>query len=81
MHYFEEKLFSVYKFPHWFRYVNDPSVLVPSITDFSKLLSYVKSIGRYIQRTFDVENDNYLSFFDALVSRHIDCFLMIVCRI
>ena len=27
MHYFEEKLFSVHKFSHWFRYVDDTFVL------------------------------------------------------
>ena len=37
MHYVEEKFFSVYKFPHWFRYVDDTFVFVPSITDHFNL--------------------------------------------
>ena len=41
MLYFEEKLFGVCKFPHWFRYVDDTFVRVPSNTDFSSLLSMV----------------------------------------
>ena len=55
MHYFEEKLFSVHKFPHWFRYVDDTFILAPSNTDFYSLLSLVNSIDSYIQFTLEVE--------------------------
>ena len=33
MHCFEEKLFNVYKFCYWFRYIDDTFVLVPSNAD------------------------------------------------
>ena len=80
VHYFEEKLFSVYKFPHWFRYVDDTFVLVPSNTDFSSLLSLVISIDCCIHGikqspfTLEVENDKSLPFLDVLVSEDIDRF-------
>ena len=56
MHYFEEKLFSVHKFPHWFGYVDDSFVLVPSNTDFSSLLSLVNAIDSCNQFTLEVES-------------------------
>ena len=65
MHYFEEKLFSVCKFPHWFRYVDDTFILVPSNIDFSSLLSLGNFIDHCIQFIFEVENNNSLSFLDA----------------
>ena len=35
VHHFKEKLFNEQKFPHWFRYVDDIFILIPSNTDFS----------------------------------------------
>ena len=72
MHYFEEKYFSVLKFPHWFKFVNYTFILVPSNTDFSSLLSMVNSIGFFIKCTFETENDISTSFLNVLVSKHID---------
>ena len=74
IHYFEEKLLSVYKFPYWFRYVDDTFILVPSNTDFSSLLSVVNLIDCCIQSILEIENNNSLSFLDALVSKCIDQF-------
>ena len=80
MHYFEEKIFSAYKFPHWFRHVDDAFVLVPFNTNFSSLLSLLSSIDRCIQFPMEVENDNSLSFLVVLVSKDIDQFSTTVFR-
>ena len=80
MYYFEEKLFSVCKFPHWFKYVDDIFVLVPFNTDFPSLLSLVNSIDCCTQFTLEVENDKSLSFLDILVFKDIDRFSMTVFR-
>ena len=80
MHYFEEKLLILCKFPHWFGYVDDTFVLIPSNTDFSSLLSLVNLIDRCIQFTMEVENDDSLSFLDVLVSKDIDRFSTTVFR-
>ena len=78
--YFEEELFSVHKFPHWFRYVADTSVLVPFNTDFSSLLSLVSLIHSCIQFTLEVENNSSLSFLDDSVFEHIHPFSTTVFR-
>ena len=70
MHYFDENLFSLYKFLHWFAYVDDTFILVPSNTDFPSLMSWVNLIDHCIQFTFEVENNNSLLFLDVLVSKH-----------
>ena len=80
MHYFGEKLFSVHKFPLWFRCVDDTFVLVPSNTDFSSLLSLVSLINSCIQFTLEVENNNSVSFLDVLVSKGFDRFSATVFR-
>ena len=72
LHYFEGKLFSVYKFPYRLRYVDDILVLVLSNTKFSTLLALVNSIDHCIQITLETEKDNSLSFLDVLVSKDID---------
>ena len=76
----KEKLFSLWKFPHSFRYVDDTFTLVLSNTDFFSLLYSVNLIDPCIQFNFEVESDNSLSFLDVLVSRQIDRFLMTVFR-
>ena len=53
MLYFDEKHFSVCKFPYWLRHVDDAFVHVPSNTDFSSLPSSINSIDRCIQFTFE----------------------------
>ena len=80
MHYFEKKLFSVQKFSHWFKSVENTFVLIPSNTDFSSLPSLVNSIDSCNQFTLEVENDNSLSFLDILVSKNIDRFSVTVFR-
>ena len=49
-------------------------------TDFSSLLSSVYSVEYCIQFTFEVENENSLSFPSILVSKCIDQFSVIVFR-
>jgi hypothetical protein len=80
MYYFEEKLFGVYKFPYWFRYVDDTFVLVSSTADISSLLSLINSIDPCIQFTYEMENNNSLPFLDVLVSKHSDRFSTTVFR-
>ena len=80
MHYYEEKLFNVHKFPYWFRYVYDTFVLFPSNIDFSSLLSLVKPIDSCVQFTLEVQNDNSFSFLDVLIFKDIDRFSTTVFR-
>ena len=70
MHCFEEKLSSVRKFPHWFRYMDNTFVLIPSNADSSILLSLNIRIDSFIQLTIEVENNLFLLFLDVLVSKH-----------
>ena len=66
---------------NWIEILTDDTfVLVPSITDFSSLLSLVNSIDSCIQFTLEVKNDNSLSFLDVLISKGIDRFPTIVFR-
>ena len=70
MHYFEEEFFRVYKFPHWFKYVDDASVPFPSNMESSRTISFVDKINPCIQFTFEVENNDSLSFLGMSVSKH-----------
>ena len=76
----KKKVFCIHILPHWFKYVDDTFVLVSSSSDFSSSPFLVNSIDSCIQFTFEVLNDNSLSFLDILVSKHIDRFSTIVFR-
>ena len=69
-----KKLFSVYKFPHWFRYVDDAFILVPYNTTLPVCCVWL------IQFSLEVEKDNCLSFLDVLVSNHFNQFSTNVLR-
>ena len=80
MHCFEEKIFSVYKFPHWFENVDGTFFLVPSNIVFSSLLFSINSIDCCFQFVFKIKNDNSHSFLDGLNFKYIDWILTTLFR-
>ena len=61
MQYFEERIFIVHMFSHWYRYVN-AFVLFISNADFFNLLSSINQINYCIQFTFENHNSLFLKY-------------------
>ena len=80
MHYFEEKLFSIYKVSLWFLYVADTFVLILSNTDPSSLLSLVSKIDPFIHFRIKAENNDSFPFLYVLYSKHKNWFSKIIFR-
>lgn len=68
MHYFEVKLFEIFQFPFYVRYVDDSFVLVDPHSDIGNILSIMNCIDSCIQFTFEIEVNYCLPFLDVLVS-------------